>query len=408
MTHRTNTLSTPQPTAIGLTRRTVLRLALGVPVAGVPLLGGSRSAFAEISPLAPPAVTAASVFVQDASAGVPLMESNADERRPPSSTTKIVTAQVVTDNAELDETVVVDAADLATPEESQMGLLAGDTLTVQQLLEGALIPSGNDAARTLARHVGSKLLDGAEGEPIARFVEAMNDYVASLKLENTRFTNAEGLDDPDQFSSARDLAILGTRVMRTKAISSIVSQTTLDVTSVGPEARVYLDAGTSAPKLNSNQLLEGSADGVEGVHGLKTGTTPESGANLIVAKWSPGGNRILAVVMGSAIEYDAEGFQVSGSDRRYDDMRAVLAEVEAAYVWVDPTKDDELPGLTAELAAWRVQLRNSSAIVMPAEVRQEIRYQLELAALGGEEEVAGRVLFFAGSELLTERPLTFL
>ena len=401
---RTNT----QPTTIDLTRRALLRLALGAPVAGVPVLAGGRSAAAEIVPLAPPAVTAASVFVQDASAGVPLMESNADERRPPSSTTKIVTAQVVTDNAELDEIVVVDAADLASPEESQMGLLAGDTLTVQQLLEGALIPSGNDAARTLARHVGLKLLGGAEGEPIARFVEAMNEYVASLRLENTRFTNAEGLDDPDQYSSARDLAILGSRVMRNKTISSIVSQPTLDVTSVGPEARVYLDPITSAPKLNSNQLLEGAPDGVDAVHGVKTGTTPEGGANLIVAKWSPGGNRILAVVMGSGIEYDAEGFQVSGSDRRYDDMRAVLAEVEAAYVWVDPTKDDELPGLADELAAWQVELRNSSAIVMPAGVREQVRYQLELVAPGGEEEVAGRVLFFAGPELLAERPLTFL
>ena len=383
-----------------------MRLLLGVPVAGLPLAASARPARAEIAPLPAPDVTAASVFVQDASAGVPLMEMNADERRPPSSITKIVTAQVVTDNAELDEVVVVDAADLATVEESQMGLFAGDTLTVQQLLEGALIPSGNDAARTLARFVGNKLLAGQAGDPIPRFVDEMNAYVASLELENTSFANAEGLDDPNQYSSARDLAILGARVMRNKAISSIVSQPTLDVTSVGVEVRTYLGF-EGAPLPNSNRLLEGGPEAMADVHGLKTGTTPDGGANLIVAKWSPGGNRIIAVVMGSAIEYGADGLIVPDSDRRYDDMRAILAEVEASFAWVDPNDDDALPGLSDELAAWQVELRNSSAIVMPTAISQPVRYQLELVAPADGETLAGRVLFLAGSELLAERPLTF-
>ncbi len=389
-----------------LTRRALMRLLLGVPVAGLPLAASARPARAEIAPLPAPDVTAASVFVQDASAGVPLMEMNADERRPPSSITKIVTAQVVTDNAELDEVVVVDAADLATVEESQMGLFAGDTLTVQQLLEGALIPSGNDAARTLARFVGNKLLAGQAGDPIPRFVDEMNAYVASLELENTSFANAEGLDDPNQYSSARDLAILGARVMRNKVISSIVSQPTLDVTSVGVEARTYLGF-EGAPLPNSNRLLEGGPEAMADVHGLKTGTTPDGGANLIVAKWSPGGNRIIAVVMGSAIEYGADGLIVPDSDRRYDDMRAILAEVEASFAWVDPNDDDALPGLSDELAAWQVELRNSSAIVMPTAISQPVRYQLELVAPADGETLAGRVLFLAGSELLAERPLTF-
>lgn len=389
-----------------MTRRVLLHLLFGVLLAALSLLTADRLFAAEIEPLTAPAVTAASVYVQDASAGVPLMEMNADERRPPSSITKIVTAQVVTENAELDELVVIDAADIATQEESQMFLVAGDTLTVQQLLEGALIPSGNDAARTLARFVGSKLLAGEAGDPIERFVQEMNAYVASLDLENTKFVNAEGLDEDAQYSSARDLAILGSQIMRNKVISSIVSQPTLNVTSVGPEVRTYLGLG-GAPLLNSNHLLEGGVQSMEGVHGLKTGTTPNGGANLIIAKWSPGGNRIIAVVMGSDIAYGDGGYQVPDSDRRYDDMRAVLKEIEAAYAWVDPNDADALPGLTDELAAWQVELRNSSAIVMPAGVEQPVWYQLELVAPGDEESLAGRVLFFAGSELLAERPLTF-
>lgn len=371
-------------------------------LAVLPAIAAVHPAAAEITPLGAPDVTASSVYVQDASAGVPLMEKNADEHRPPSSTTKIVTVQVVTDNAALDELVVVDGADLATPDESQMGLVAGDTLTVEQLLEGALIPSGNDAARTLARHVGLKLLGGSGDDPIGRFVEEMNAYVASVGLDDTNFTNAEGLDDPNEYTSAHDLAVLGARVMRNKTISSIVSETTLNVRSVGPEARVYF----AAP--NSNLLLEGAANGMEGVHGLKTGTTPEGGANLIIAKWSPGGNRLIAVVMGSDVEYDpTTGSQVDGSDRRYDDMRAVLTTVESSYMWVDPTQEEQLPGLADELAAWQVQLRNGSAIVMPADETAPVTYRLELVPPGGEEKTAGRVVFFSGSDLLAERPLTF-
>ena len=388
-------------------RRALWRLLFCVCLAAPPALVAARPVAAEITPLAAPDVTAASVYVQDASAGVPLMEKNADERRPPSSTTKIVTAQVVIDNAALDELVVVDGADLAGPDESQMGLLAGDTLTVEQLLEGALIPSGNDAARTLARHVGLKILAGAEGDPIARFVEEMNAYVASLGLEDTNFTNAEGLDDPSEYTSAHDLAVLGARAMRNKTISSIVDQTQLDVTSVGPEARVYLDPLTGGPKLNSNHLLEGGTEPMDGVHGLKTGTTPEGGANLVVAKWSPGGNRIIAVVMGSEIRYDELGAQVEGSDRRYDDMRTVLSAVESSYTWVDPAEEEQLPGLADELAAWQVQLRNGSAIVVAADASAPVTYRLELVPPGGEEKTAGRVLFFAGSDLLAERPLTY-
>ena len=146
---------------------------------------------------ATPAVSAQATYVYDATLDVELIADNADERRAPASTLKIVTSMVVVDHADMATELVVLAEDVATEGESTMGLVAGDTVTVDQLMFGLMIPSGNDAARTLARHVGTILLDGEEGDPIERFVQAMNDKVAEAGLSNSHFTSPDGLaDDP--------------------------------------------------------------------------------------------------------------------------------------------------------------------------------------------------------------------
>ena len=106
----------------------------------------------------PPEVTAKSVFAIDMTSGVELYAKNQHEHLQVGSVVKIATALVVVNNVELDEQVVIIESDLVdTTEFSNMALNAGDTLTVSQLLYGLLIPSGNDGAHALARHVGAKL-----------------------------------------------------------------------------------------------------------------------------------------------------------------------------------------------------------------------------------------------------------
>jgi D-alanyl-D-alanine carboxypeptidase (penicillin-binding protein 5/6) len=382
---------------MGVRRRSALALAWLLLTLVFPL-----AAIAQTEELAAtPEISAAAAYVYDSTADVELLARNSDEHRAPASTVKIVTAMVVLDHADLNTELVFDPADSATAEESRMGLEAGDTVTVQQLLTGLLVPSGNDAARILARHVGTLLLGDAEGNPIERFVEAMNAKVAEAGLSHTNFTSPDGLsEDENQYTSAYDLAHLGALAMGYDAIAEVVSQSAAEITSIGPEARLY-----SVRSTNLFLPESGTEFATEGVVGLKTGSTSQAGGNLVLAKRERGGNLVIAVVLGSEISYDEQG--LIATDGRWQDMRAVLDSVGSQFAWLNPESDNDVPGLKNEMAAWEVRLRDDSAILIPREQWSDIRYQLELLPEGPTESEAGRVLFFAGPDVIAERPLIF-
>ena len=175
-----------------------------------------------------------------------------------------------------------------------MQLQAGDTLTVGTLLYGLLLPSGNDGAMALARHVGSQIC-GCDDANEARgaFVQAMNDYAEELGLENTRFTNPSGIDSEQTYSSARDIAILFGELMKNEKLASIVAEPAYSFYSVGPEAR-------ELPVPTTNQLL-----GQLGVIGGKTGTTEEAGACVVLARQVNGGiNTVITAILGSDVQYE--------------------------------------------------------------------------------------------------------
>ena len=127
-----------------------------------------------------------------------LSGSNLDARLPMASTTKIVTAIVTLENASLDEVVTIPKEAVGV-EGSSVYLREGEKFTVNELLHALMLQSGNDAAVALALHVGGNM---------DNFVKLMNDYAASLNLENTHFCNPHGLHDPEHYTSARDLAAL--------------------------------------------------------------------------------------------------------------------------------------------------------------------------------------------------------
>ncbi|MEN8239553.1 MAG: serine hydrolase, partial [Actinomycetota bacterium] len=143
-----------------------------------------------------PDLTADRWIVYDADSDVVLASWNADEPASMASVTKVLTAMVVIDNADLD-TVVTIPEFVTTIRGSTAGLTAGEEWTIRDLLIATLVRSGNDAALTLGYHVG--------GESISRFVVMMNSKAAELGLENTHFVNPNGLDDTEHYSTARDL-----------------------------------------------------------------------------------------------------------------------------------------------------------------------------------------------------------
>jgi D-alanyl-D-alanine carboxypeptidase (penicillin-binding protein 5/6) len=242
---------------------------------------GSPSQAATGSAIDPPQVTASSIYVLDMTSGIELYAKNPGERLQVGSIVKIATALVVMENAELDEQVVILESDLVDVEEySNMNLTAGDTLTVSQLLYGLLIPSGNDGARALARHVGAKL-SGSDDPTSATdaFVKRMNEYAAELGLQDTRFTVPDGIDTPNSYSTAHDVAVLGSELMKDEFLASVVKEPGYSFISVGPEQRQYEKATTNS-RLGQN-----------GVVGIKTGTTGEAGGNAVLARAVNGGQQ---------------------------------------------------------------------------------------------------------------------
>lgn len=247
---------------------------------GPPTLVESDSAVTPVSPGVlrlmhagrPPEILAEAAVVLDADTGQVLYEKNAHERRAPASTTKIMTALVTLENAQL--TDVVRAGNDVQVEPSIIGLEPGDQLTVEQLLYGLLLPSGNDAAIALADHVGGS---------IPQFAAMMNAKVAELGLEDTHFVNPHGLDADGHYSSAYDLAVTARAAMRNPVFERIVR--TQEYRIEGPVRWVFK---------NSNRLL-GFYPGADGV---KTGYTDNAG-RCLVSSATRDGHRAISVVLDS-------------------------------------------------------------------------------------------------------------
>jgi serine-type D-Ala-D-Ala carboxypeptidase (penicillin-binding protein 5/6) len=220
----------------------------------------------------PPRLQAASaILVQPDTEDVPFRRA-ATQRLPIASTTKLMTALLTLEHAKLDETVTAAAYD-PEPDESVMGLRAGQRLTIRDLLKGLLLPSGNDAAHTLAVRVG-----GTQ----ARFVRMMNRRARRLGLTDTHYANPIGLDDPRNYSSAEDLAKLALVLLQNRFFRQTVNRASASVTV----------SGRTRTLVNTNTLL----DEVPWADGVKTGHTSRAGYVLVGAARRDG-VRLVSVVI---------------------------------------------------------------------------------------------------------------
>jgi serine-type D-Ala-D-Ala carboxypeptidase (penicillin-binding protein 5/6) len=354
-----------------------------------PASAAQAAEIARYQPISPPAISADAVFVTDISTDTELFARNADEPLPPASLTKIAAALVVLGRANLDEKVEILDEDLVSAEESQVGLTAGDHLSVRDLLRGMLIPSGNDATLALARHVGAAAI-GESASParaVAEFVSMMNAKAAELGARSSHFVNPTGIDDSGHVMSARDIAVLTKAALQNSLFAEIVATTSAVLESdLLPEGyRVT----------TTNQLL---AEGI--VTGVKTGTTAKAGGCLVTS-FAVGPNQVVAVVLGSDVGEATDGSQDTSA--RFAETRALLDAVKADYLWLDPTSPGVVSGLAEELSIWEVDLATSDLLPVPASKADEVRYRLILAPPAAPESPAGEVQFFVGEQLLSER-----
>ena len=212
--------------------------------------------------------SAASAILMDADSGRVLYERNADRKMLIASTTKILTALVAIEEGDLHDTVKV-SREAAYTEGSAMYLTEGETLTLETLLYGVLLCSGNDAAVAVAQHVGGS---------VKGFVALMNEKAQELGMEHSSFANPNGLDDEQHYSTARDMAKLARAALENETLMRIAS--TRSVTIGG------------RTMTNHNKLLHY----VDGCLGLKTGYTKAAGRTLVSCA-EKNGQRLIAVTL---------------------------------------------------------------------------------------------------------------
>jgi len=221
-----------------------------------------------ILPVEAKALSAEKAILMDATTGRILYEKNADSRSLIASTTKIMTALVVAEQCNVLDRVRIPKEAVGI-EGSSMYLREGEVLTVQELLYGLMLHSGNDAAVALAIYCGGTV----EG-----FAELMNDKARQLGMKDSHFENPNGLDAPGHYATARDLATLAAYAMENPIFYKTVSAKTVTV------GQRYLR--------NHNKLLWL----YEGADGVKTGYTRAAG-RILVSSAERDGRRLVAVTI---------------------------------------------------------------------------------------------------------------
>jgi D-alanyl-D-alanine carboxypeptidase (penicillin-binding protein 5/6) len=208
----------------------------------------------------------------DARSGRMLLGKHPDARRPIASTTKLMTALLTLESGKLAATFTAPEYD-ASPIESQIHLRRGERMKVRDLLKGLLLESANDAAVDLAV--------GVSGSTHA-FVAKMNARARQLGLTGTHYANPIGLDSPENYSTARDLATLARRLMRNRLFANIVDRT-----------GATLRSGDHPRTIHNRNLLIGRYPFVDGV---KTGHTSHAGYILVGAAHGHGAQVVSAVL----------------------------------------------------------------------------------------------------------------
>lgn len=288
-----------------------------------------------ISPWLPP-TTAEAAIVMDRTTGAVLGGKNHDLHWAPASTTKMMTALLTIEAIDagrisLDSTVVAQPDVDIEPGSGDVGLRAGDTVSVRDLLNMAMLQSANDAAVALGTYVGGSR---------DAFVAMMNSRARELGLDNTSYVDISGRDPEDlnddgrlpdheicrndennftlaecaHYSTARDLAALA-RVALDEPLFATLAQRTNFRTRTWRRGRLVLDTGLSP----TNQLLAGQTNAYTGAYGVKTGTTDMARENLVSAARNadPEGKDVIAVVLGCDDD-------TTTTANRYTDSTALL------------------------------------------------------------------------------------
>lgn len=234
-----------------------------------------------------PEVTAEGIYVVDLPSFTPVLTRNENIKLFPASTTKILTALVAFDVYKPDQIITVKR----TVDDGQvMGLVVGEKITVENILYGMLVHSGNDAAYVLANNYDYD-----------KFIDLMNKKAEVLGMKNSFFSNPNGLDSASQHSTAFDLSLAARELLKNPYLSKIVSTKEITISDVDFKYFHKLE--------NVNKLL----GEIQGLGGLKTGYTDNAGENL-VSFYKKNGHQFVIVILKSL--------------DRFNDTRNIISWIE--------------------------------------------------------------------------------
>ena len=230
-----------------------------------------------------PAISAQSAILMDAETGAILYEKNIHEQLYPASITKILTALIVMEQCPLDEMVTysneaVNSINWQT--DSNIGIKAGEQITVEQSLYGLLVGSANEVANALAEHVSGS---------VDAFAELMNERAAELGCVDSHFANANGIFDENHYTSAHDMALIAKAFFSNDLLSKISGTSTYTIPRSDTVSEELLITCR-------NQLLPGKSYAYEYLVGSKTGYTSEARQTLVSCAQKDG-MKLICVVM---------------------------------------------------------------------------------------------------------------
>ena len=332
----------------------------------------------------------------DGESGRVLYDNNMNKKIYPASLTKLLTALTVLDLGSLDDILIVDDETPFEIDGSHIALEPGEKLTLEDMLNGLLIASGNDVAEVIAKNYSS--YDG-------QFIELMNIKAEKLGAVNSNFVNPHGLHDDNHYTTAYDLSRIALAAYNNDIISDIVNKTkyTINETNIKSEKRYII---------NTNKLLVGTGYGnqiiinnryvdmkYEGANGMKTGYTPKAGSCLIGSAEKNGFSLISVVIKGNTLDVYTDthnllnyGFNLHEKIELIDD-KEFIQNIEIS------SGDSKYLSLISEDGLSRVI--KSSEISSIKKVIEINDYTLPIS----KGEHLGDVKFFINDELLGSVPI---
>lgn len=233
-----------------------------------------------------PEISSDTGILMEMQTGTVLYDKGADELRYPASITKLMTLLLAVENCSLDETVTFTETGIrdVTPDSGNIGMQLGETMSMEDCVYAMIIYSANEVAAQIAEYVG-----GTEQE----FIEMMNERAAEIGCTNTHFTNASGLPDTNQYTTARDMALIFREGLKNKTFRKIIGTPTytIEPTNMNSESR----------RLHTHHPLfaEESALYYEGCLGGKSGMTNDAGYTLVTGVQQDGVTYIAVVMRGA-------------------------------------------------------------------------------------------------------------